>query len=315
MAKSRTRARSDNDSAITKLVDQLRKAEIAVLTEYRGLSVAELQDLRGRLRPFGVEYVVAKNTLARFAAERTGRTGIIGDLIGPTAIAFGSDPVATAKALQDYTRVNRTFVLKSALLGDRRIDTREVEQLATLPPAEQLRGRVFGMVVSPLQRAVSILSAPLASLARLIEARRAQLEASGDTATGGGDMATIDELVQNLGDMKVLDLANLVKRLEEEWGVSAAAVAAPAAAGGGGGAAVAAEPVEAQTEFDVVLKDFGAKKIEVIKVVRELTSLGLKEAKDLVEAAPKPVLEAVARDAADAAAGKLRDAGATVDVA
>ncbi len=93
-------------------------------------------------------------------------------------------------------------------------------------------------------------------------------------------------------------------------------MAAPvAAAAAGGDGAAAAAPVEAQTEFDVVLKDFGAKKIEVIKVVRELTNLGLKEAKDLVEAAPKPVLEAVAKDAADAAAGKLRDAGATVDVA
>jgi large subunit ribosomal protein L7/L12 len=117
--------------------------------------------------------------------------------------------------------------------------------------------------------------------------------------------------------LEVLDLANLVKRLEDEWGVSAAAVAAPVAAAGAVAAdgAGAAAPVEAQTEFDVVLKDFGAKKIEVIKVVRELTNLGLKEAKDLVEAAPKPVLEGVAKDAADAAAGKLRDAGATVDVA
>ena len=130
------------------------------------------------------------------------------------------------------------------------------------------------------------------------------------------NMATIDELVQNLGDLKVLDLANLVKRLEEEWGVSAAAVAAPMAVGAaaGGDGAAAAAPAEAQTEFDVVLKDFGAKKIEVIKVVRELTNLGLKEAKDLVEAAPKPILEGVAKDAADSAAGKLRDAGATVDV-
>ncbi|MBV8720096.1 MAG: 50S ribosomal protein L10 [Chloroflexi bacterium] len=314
MAKSRVRARAEKDEAIDGLVERLSRAEIAVLTEYRGLSVADLQDLRGRLRPLGVDYVVAKNTLARFAAERTGRTGIVPDLVGPTAIAFGTDPVATAKALQDYTRVNRTFLLKSALLGDRRIDPKEVEQLATLPPAEQLRGRVFGMIVSPLQSTVSILSAPLASLARLLAARRDQLEERGE-ATGGENMATIDELVQNLGDLKVLDLANLVKRLEEEWGVSAAAVAAPvAAAAAGGDGAAAAAPAEAQTEFDVVLKDFGAKKIEVIKVVRELTNLGLKEAKDLVEAAPKPILEGVAKDAADAAAGKLRDAGATVDV-
>jgi len=317
MAKSRVKARAEKDEAIDGLVERLARAEIAVLTEYRGLSVADLQELRGRLRPVGVEYVVAKNTLTRFAAERTGRTGIVADLIGPTAIAFGADPVATAKALQDYTRVNRTFLLKSALLGDRRIDPKEVEQLATLPPADQLRGRVFGMIVSPLQRTVNILSAPLASLARLLDARRAQLEESGGEAASGGEpnMATIDELVESLGDLKVLDLANLVKKLEDAWGVSAAAVAAPmAVAAPGADGAAAAAPVEAQTEFDVVLKDFGAKKIEVIKVVRELTNLGLKEAKDLVEAAPKSVLEGVAKDAADAAAGKLRDAGATVDV-
>jgi large subunit ribosomal protein L7/L12 len=318
MAKSRVKARAEKDDAIDTLVERLARAEIAVLTEYRGLSVADLQDLRGRLRPVGVDYIVAKNTLARFAAERTGRTGIMPDLVGPTAIAFGADPVATARALQDYTRVNRTFLLKAALLGDQRIDPKEVEQLATLPPAEQLRGRVFGMIVSPLQRTVNLLSAPLASLARLIEARRTQLEEGSEAAEAQGvgtSVASIDELVKNLGELKVHDLAKLVKRLEEEWGVSAAAVAAPAAvAAGGGDGAAAVAPVEAQTEFDVVLKDFGAKKIEVIKVVRELTNLGLKEAKDLVEAAPKPVLEAVARDAADAAAGKLRDAGATVDV-
>ena len=320
MAKSRVKARAEKESAIDTIAERLARAEIAVLTEYRGLSVSDLQDLRGRLRPLGVEYVVAKNTLTRFAAERTGRTGIVDDLVGPTAIAFGADPVATAKALQDYTRVNRTFLLKAALLGDRRLDLKEVEQLATLPPAEQLRARVFGMIVSPLQRMVSVLSAPLAGLARVLAARREQLEEEGGAAADGGasNVASIDELVQNLGDLKVLDLANLVKRLEEEWGVSAAAVAAPVAAGAGAGAgdgAAAAAPAEAQTEFDVVLKDFGAKKIEVIKVVRELTNLGLKEAKDLVEAAPKPVLEGVAKDAADAAAGKLRDAGATVDVA
>jgi large subunit ribosomal protein L7/L12 len=317
LAKSRTRARSEKSSAIDALAEKLQHAGIAVLTEYRGLKVSELQDLRGRLRQQGVEYVVAKNTLARFAAERTGRTSIVEDLTGPTAIAFGSDAVSTAKALQDFTRVSRIFVLKSALLGDRRLNAREVDQLASLPPAEQLRGKVFGMIVSPLQRTVNVLSAPLAGLARVLDARRQQLEEQGgDAATGGGDMASVDDLVKNLGDMKVLDLANLVKRLEEEWGVSAAAVAAPVAVGAAAdGAAAAAAPAEAQTEFDVVLKDFGAKKIEVIKVVRELTNLGLKEAKDLVEAAPKPILEAVAKDAADAAATKLRDAGATVDLA
>jgi large subunit ribosomal protein L7/L12 len=314
LPKSRVRARAEKSSTIDDLVGKLSGADIAVLTEYRGLSVTEMQDLRGRLRPAGVEYVVTKNTLARSAAERSGRTGIVEDLQGPTAIAFGTDPVATAKALQDYTRVNRIFVLKSALLGDRRLSAKDLEQLASLPSPEVLRGRVFGMIVSPLQSMVTVLSAPLAGLARVVEAHRKQLEESG-AEQGEATMASVDELVESLGDLKVLDLANLVKALEDKWGVSAAAVAAPAVgvAAAGDGAAAAA-PAEAQTEFDVVLKDFGAKKIEVIKVVRELTNLGLKEAKDLVEAAPKPVLEAVAKDAADAAATKLRDAGATVDV-
>jgi large subunit ribosomal protein L7/L12 len=315
VVKSHAKARAEKSAAIEELAEKLARAEIAVLTEYRGLSVANLHDLRSRLRQAGVEYLVTKNTLVRFAAERTGRTSIVQDLDGPTAIAFGSDPVMAAKALQDYVRTNKLLILKAAVLGDRRLEPRDVEQLASLPPAEELRARTFGMIVSPLQRTVSILAAPLASLARVLDAYRKQLEeAAGGAATEGGDMATVDELVQNLSDLKVLDLANHVKQLEEKWGVSAAAVAAPVAAAAAGGPAPAAAAVEEKTEFDVILQNFGDKKIEVIKVVRELTSLGLKEAKDLVEAAPKPVLEGAAKDVANNAAQKLRAAGATVEV-
>lgn len=124
---------------------------------------------------------------------------------------------------------------------------------------------------------------------------------------------TKEEMIEAIGQMTVLELADLVKALEEKFGVKAAAAVVPVAAGPAAGLAPA--PVEDEkTEFDVVLKDFGPKKIEVIKVVRELTSLGLKEAKDLVEAAPKSVKEAVAKDEANAAATKLRDVGAVVDV-
>ena len=123
-----------------------------------------------------------------------------------------------------------------------------------------------------------------------------------------------DDLIAALEKMSVLDLVELKKALEERWGVTAAVAMAPAAAAGDGGAAAAAAPVEEQTEFSVVLTNFGANKINVIKAVRELTSLGLKEAKDLVEAAPKPVKEGVPKEEAEAAATKLREAGATVDV-
>jgi large subunit ribosomal protein L7/L12 len=121
-------------------------------------------------------------------------------------------------------------------------------------------------------------------------------------------------LIEQLEKMTILEVNELVKELEERWGVSAAApVAAGGAVAAGGGAADAA-PAEEQTEFDVILTDIGANKIQVIKAVRELTSLGLKEAKDLVEAAPKAVKEAVSKDEAAAAKAKLEEAGAKADV-
>ena len=125
-----------------------------------------------------------------------------------------------------------------------------------------------------------------------------------------------EEVIQAIKQMSVLDLADLVKTLENEFGVTAAAPMAMAAAPGAAGAAaaVAAPPEEEQTEFNVILKNIGENKINVIKAVREVTTLGLKEAKDLVEAAPKAVKEAVNKDEAQAVKAKLEAAGATVDI-
>ncbi len=126
-----------------------------------------------------------------------------------------------------------------------------------------------------------------------------------------------DQILEAIDTMTVLELSELVKAFEERYGVTAAAPVAAAAgapAAGGDGAAGAAAPVEEQTEFDAVLTDVGANKILVIKAVRELTGLGLKEAKDLVESAPKPILEKVTKDAADKAKEALEGAGATVTV-
>jgi large subunit ribosomal protein L7/L12 len=120
-----------------------------------------------------------------------------------------------------------------------------------------------------------------------------------------------DAFLTALDSMSVMELNDLVKAIEEKFGVSAAAMAAPAAAGGGGGAAAAAEE---KTEFNVVLTDAGANKVSVIKAVREITGLGLKEAKDLVDGAPKPVKEGANKADAEAAKKKLEDAGAKVEL-
>jgi large subunit ribosomal protein L7/L12 len=124
-------------------------------------------------------------------------------------------------------------------------------------------------------------------------------------------MADLTKLVEELSALSVLEAADLVKKLEEKWGVSAAAPVAMAAMPA---AAAAAEPVEEKTEFDVIIKDAGAKKIEVIKVIRQLTSLGLKEAKDVAETAGSKVLEAVSKEVANDAKGKLEAAGAAIEV-
>ncbi len=126
-------------------------------------------------------------------------------------------------------------------------------------------------------------------------------------------MADLNKLVEQLSTLSVLEAAELVKKLEEKWGVSAAAPVAMAAMPAAGGAA-AAEAVEEKTEFAVVIKDAGAKKIEVIKVIRQLTNLGLKEAKDVAETAGSKVLEGVSKEAANEAKGKLEAAGAVVEV-
>src|SRR6266513_4809404 len=122
-----------------------------------------------------------------------------------------------------------------------------------------------------------------------------------------------DKVFDELGKMTVLELVELKKKIEEEWGITAAAPVAVAAPGGGGGGDGAAAEEE-QSAFDVVLTAAGGQKIQVIKVVRAITGLGLKEAKDLVDSAPKPVKEGIAEDEADTIKGQLEEAGATVEL-
>jgi len=125
-------------------------------------------------------------------------------------------------------------------------------------------------------------------------------------------MADLQKVVEDLSGLTLLEAAELTKMLEEKWGVSAAAMAVAAAPAAGG--AAAAPVAEEKTEFNVILTGAGEKKIQVIKVVRELTSLGLKEAKDLVEGAPKPVKEGVSKEEAETVKKKLVEVGATVEI-
>jgi large subunit ribosomal protein L10 len=168
---------------IDDLADRLGRSSIAILTDYRGLSVANLMDLRRKLRAARVEYQVTKNTLTRFAAERVNKAAINQDLEGPTAIAFldaEGDPVAVAKALRDAARETRVLAVRGGIMEGRAITQEEVESLATLPPAEMLRAQLVGAVGGPLTTVVGLFAAPLRDLVGVIDARIRQLQEQGE---------------------------------------------------------------------------------------------------------------------------------------
>ena len=362
--------RSEKEKVVAELAEQLRSTETLIVTDYRGLSVTDINKLRSELLQHGAKFTVVKNTLTRRAAEEAGAEALLALLDGPTAIAFlesDGDPVAVAKALSAAARETKVLEVRGGILDGQQIGEADVKSLATLPPTDVLRAQLVSAVSGPLMTVVGLFTAPLRDLVNVIDARIAQLEeeqggaeeatpeapaaeaaepepdAAGEPEaepepepeaapevteeteeiekdhrrdrTGGVGMAKTDtdKVVEQLGGMTVLELVELKNKLEEEWGVTAAApvaVAAPGAAPAAGDGAAAEE----KTAFDVVLASPGGQKIQVIKVVRAVTGLGLKEAKDLVDGAPNPVKEGVPQEEADQIKAQLEEAGATVEV-
>src|SRR5436190_8057763 len=139
--------------AIDNLADQFTRANLAILTDYRGLTVADLQNLRASLRPHGAEFHIAKNTLTRIAAEKAGIEGLDASLEGPLAMMFAfGDIVAPTKAVTDFARTSRILTVKGGVLSNRFVGASEVEALATMPSREVLQARLLGLMVSPMAR-------------------------------------------------------------------------------------------------------------------------------------------------------------------
>jgi large subunit ribosomal protein L10 len=168
---------------IDQLADRLGRSSIAIVTDYRGLSVAEMMNLRRKLRAANVEYQVAKNTLTRFAAERAQKTAINADLEGPTAIAFGfEDPAVAAKAVQEHIRTSRVLRVKGAVLGDRRLTAEQLQSLADLPPRPQLQARLLGALQGPMSSLVGTFNSLLSQVIYVLDQRSEQLGAGGAAA-------------------------------------------------------------------------------------------------------------------------------------
>ena len=303
--------------AVDSLAEQLEGATAVIVTEYRGLKVGELQDLRKRLRSRSVEYHVVKNSLLTRAATKTQRDGLSKLLTGPTAIALSKgDEVELAKGIAEELRALKALKVIGGVVGGQPMTAEDVTALSRLPGRAYLQGQIVGSIQAPLGQLTGLISAPFQNLIHVLTARSAAEKKEKQLmATEVKDNPKFDKLAGELESWSILEIAQFGKFLQERWGVSAAPVAVAAAAGASGGAAGgAAAEVEEKTEFTVILKEAGASKINVIKTVREITGLGLKEAKDLVDGAPKPVKENIGKDEANTIKKKLEDAGASVDL-
>jgi large subunit ribosomal protein L10 len=178
-------ARAEKQAAVAEIVDSFNEAAGAVLTDYRGLTVKELQELRRSLGEHA-DYAVVKNTLAKLAASEAGMTGFDELLVGPTAIAFlKGDVVEAAKGLRDFAKANPALIIKGGYLDGKAIDAKEVAKLADLESREVLLGKLAGAMLASLSQAVYLLNAPLAQVARLTGALQAKAEQDPSILAGG----------------------------------------------------------------------------------------------------------------------------------
>jgi large subunit ribosomal protein L10 len=161
---------------IDELTEQLANAKLVVLTDYRGLRVADLQDLRGNLRKSGGDFRVAKNTLTRIAAENAGISGLETYLEGPLALGIANDDiVGFTKSLSDFARTTRILTIRAGVLDNNVISAEQVEAIATLPSKEQLQSKLLGLLQSPMVRTLGVLTGPSRSVAYVLNARANQL--------------------------------------------------------------------------------------------------------------------------------------------
>ena len=176
--------RSEKERLVAELTDRLKTTETLIVADYRGLSVPEIDELRGKLLEHGARFSVVKNTLTKRAAEAAGVEALLALLEGPTAIAFletDGDPVATAKALDDAAR-SEALVIKGGILDGAEIAADDVKRLAKLPPADTLRAQLVGALAGSLTTVVGLFAAPMRDIVGVIDARIRQLEEQGESA-------------------------------------------------------------------------------------------------------------------------------------
>jgi large subunit ribosomal protein L7/L12 len=308
--------KEDKATAVAELHEKFSRAKLAVMTECSGLPVNDITELRKQLRGAKAEFRVVKNTLAARAVDGTTLSEAKPYFKGPMALIIGyDDPVLPTKILRDFIKgEKREEKIKIAVgvLDGKLVQAVQIAAVASLPSKPVLLAMLFSTMQGPVRGLIYTLNGVLGQFVRVLAAIQGTKGDSTMSATQS--KLSKDEFIAAIEGMSVLELSELVKGLETRFGVTAAApVAVAAAPAAGGGAAAAA--AEEKTSFDVILASAPAdKKIQIIKVVRELTSLGLKEAKDLVEGAPKPVKTGATKEESDTMKKKLEESGAKVEI-
>ncbi len=300
--------------AAEELQEVMENAKTILLTDFTGMSVAEFDELRLKCFQNQIQFRIAKNRIVKLVLERLGHIGVSEFLSGPTGFCMGfDDPILPVRIISDFAKAKNRPVIKGCLMDGTLYGAEDANKLKDIPPREVLLAMVVGGIAAPLSGFVFVLNEILRSFAAVVDAIAVKLES--DTAEREGISATggsVQKIIEAIEKMTVLELVELKKALEEKFGVTAAAPMA--VAGGIAAAPDAAEEEEEQTEFTVLLTAAGDKKIQVIKEVRAITSLGLKEAKALVDEAPKPIKESVTKEEAMAIKAKIEEAGGQVEL-
>jgi large subunit ribosomal protein L7/L12 len=308
---------------VKKIEEGLERSEAFFIVDYQGLKVAEFTELRKLLRSKGAKLVVVKNTLASRAIGGTGLEEVGKFFCGCTGIVFvDHDPLASAKILKDFVLDHPQLGLKGGILGGEILEGDKIKALGDLPSREILLAQFLTLVQSPLRKLLSVLGTPMGNLIFLLTLILERKGGSSMVKTPRGvekkgektnkpkvKVDKKEEVIKAIEGMNVLELSELIKGLEDRFGVQAAAPQVISQVTPSG-----EKKEEEKTEFDVVLSEIGSKKIQVIKEVRKLTSLGLKEAKDLVEQAPKPIKQAVSKEEAQKIKETLEAVGAKVEL-
>ena len=189
--------KEDKERVVTELTERLKSADTLIVADYRGLTMPQIDALRGRLLEHGAKFTVVKNTLTRRAAQAAGADALLALLEGPSAIAFiesDGDMVAVAKALADSARETKVLAIRGGILEGKTISGEEVEELAKLPPFDVLRGQVLAAIIAPITQLLALVNAPLQNLIGLIDARIEQLGGEGAAvAEPVSDTATVSD--------------------------------------------------------------------------------------------------------------------------